>query len=66
HRSQSETLASFDVQRELFRTAPDHDFTRLPNGGALLYERYGWGLTGARWLDLTGAAFAELGLVGPP
>ncbi|MBV9076729.1 MAG: PIG-L family deacetylase, partial [Methylobacteriaceae bacterium] len=24
HRSQAETLASFDLQRELFRTAPDH------------------------------------------
>ena len=25
--------------------APDYDFTRAPNGGRLLYERFDWGLT---------------------
>ena len=31
---------------ERFRPAPAYDFTALPNGGRLLYERYGWGIDG--------------------
>jgi len=56
HASQAETLAGFGVADERYRLAPAYDFGRLPNGGALLYERYGWGLTGQRWLDLVADA----------
>jgi hypothetical protein len=36
----------------------------LPNDGGLLYERYGWGMTGARWQALARAALAELAAEG--
>jgi LmbE family N-acetylglucosaminyl deacetylase len=62
HATQRETLASFPPEWERFRVAPAHDFTALPNGGDLLYERYGWGMTGARWRELSGGALLELGL----
>lgn len=62
HATQRETLAGFGAADEPYRAAPDHDFTRLPNGGDLLYERHGWGLTGARWPALVRQARAELGL----
>ena len=62
HATQRETLDGFGVADEWFRPAPAHDFTQLPNDGALLYERYGWGLTGVRWRELVAATQAELGL----
>ena len=60
HATQAGTLAGFGVADEPYRIAPAYDFARLPNGGALLYEHYGWGLTGARWLDLVAEATGEL------
>jgi N-acetylglucosamine malate deacetylase 2 len=62
HATQAATLAGFTLDFERFRLAPDYDFTALPNGGDLLYERYDWGLTGARWRTLARAALNELGL----
>lgn len=62
HATQRGTLDGFGAADEWFRPAPAHDFTQLPNTGAVLYERYGWGLTGTRWCDLAGAALSELGL----
>ena len=56
HASQARTLAPFALDVERFRPAPSYDFTRLPNGGRLLYERYDWGMTGERWLRLARAA----------
>ncbi|HEX8166994.1 MAG TPA: PIG-L family deacetylase [Beijerinckiaceae bacterium] len=64
HRTQGETLGRFGLDAERFRPAPAYDFKALPNGGRLLYERHGWGMTGSRWLKLAAAASAELGL-GP-
>jgi LmbE family N-acetylglucosaminyl deacetylase len=62
HVSQAATLAGFAPRVERFRRARPHDFGVLPNGGDLLYETTGWGMTGARWRDLVRAAKAELGL----
>jgi hypothetical protein len=62
HATQAATLAAFTLDFERFRLAPDYDFTALPNGGDLLYERYDWGLMGARWQTLARAALDELGL----
>ena len=59
--SQGHVLPRFSLQAEPFRLAPRYDFRRLPNNGALLYERLEWGMTGARWLELAGAALVELG-----
>ena len=44
--SQAETLAQFGVDTESFRRAPVYDFTLPPHPGQLLYERFGWGMTG--------------------
>jgi len=62
HCTQREQLAQFHASVERFRLAPDYDFTKLPNGGDLYYERFLWGLNGASWLKLAPAALAELGL----
>jgi LmbE family N-acetylglucosaminyl deacetylase len=65
HLTQIEVLARFPIEQERFRQAPKYDFLRLPNDGALLYERENWGMTGERWLALAGAALAELELQEP-
>ncbi|NNM71843.1 PIG-L deacetylase family protein [Enterovirga aerilata] len=62
HASQAGTLAGFGVADECYRAAPAYDFGSLPNRGALLYERYGWGLAGGQWLELAAAAARELRL----
>jgi LmbE family N-acetylglucosaminyl deacetylase len=62
HKTQAETLKLFATGAERFRAAPPYAFGVLPNGGMLLYERYDWGMTGSRWLELVGAAAAELGM----
>ncbi|WP_458096303.1 PIG-L deacetylase family protein [Roseomonas sp. WA12] len=54
--TQSATLAQFPVEQELFRPAAPHDFTSPPHEGTLLYERYDWGMTGARWRALAAEA----------
>jgi LmbE family N-acetylglucosaminyl deacetylase len=65
HLTQIQVLARFPIEQERFRQAPNYDFLRLPNDGALLYERENWGMTGERWLVLAGAALAELELREP-
>lgn len=64
HASQSAVLSWFAVDRERFRPAPRHDFTRPPHGGPLLYEQPGsgaeWGIDGARWLEEAAAARRRL------
>lgn len=62
HASQTDVLLQFRTDREQFRQAPHYSFADLPNGGDLHYERFGWGMTGTRWLQLATAARAELGL----
>lgn len=64
HATQADTLAGFALDRESFRAAPAHDFTRRPHGGELLYERHGWRLDWGGWQAAVRAAEAELGLAG--
>jgi LmbE family N-acetylglucosaminyl deacetylase len=66
HASQKAVLSLFSFSAERFRCAPSYDFTRLPNGGALLYEGQHWGMTGTRWLEASQQALLDLGLVGAP
>jgi LmbE family N-acetylglucosaminyl deacetylase len=56
HGSQSATLGCFADDAEHFRAAPDYDFTRLPGGVPVLYERYPWGLDFPTWTRLVRAA----------
>ncbi len=62
--TQRHTLSGFAIEPERFRPMPRHDFTVLPNGGALLYEHHDWGVrTGAEWKGLAAKALIELDLV---
>lgn len=63
--TQAETLRPFDATTERYRAAPRYDFGTLPNRGALLYERYQWGMTGPQWRQLADAARAHLGPLWP-
>ncbi len=58
--SQAETLAQFGVDRESFRTAPTYDFTLPPHSGQLLYERFGWGMTGEQFQAMARDAMGEM------
>lgn len=58
--SQRETLRPFGTGVELFRLAPEYDFTRPPHAGVLHYERYDWGVGGAAWREAATAAAASL------
>ncbi len=60
--SQASILANFQTERELYRLAPRYDFTRPPHPGALLYEGWGWPITGERFRALASEALRELGL----
>jgi LmbE family N-acetylglucosaminyl deacetylase len=63
--TQHATLAPFGVEAEAFRPAPSYDFTQPPHSGLLHYERYDWGMTGARWRALAAEACADLGAACP-
>jgi N-acetylglucosamine malate deacetylase 2 len=62
HETQRQVLSMVAADVERFRPAPAYDFTVLPNEGRLLYDMYGWGMTGTRWQSLAAAALEELGL----
>lgn len=64
HASQQQMLSQFDPAREQFRPAVKHDFTALPNGGRLLYERMPWGIEGAVFRRQVGDAMAALAREG--
>jgi LmbE family N-acetylglucosaminyl deacetylase len=57
--TQAGVLGWFSVSTERFRPAPKYDFRRLPNGGALLYEHYAWGMTGDTWLACVRAYYGS-------
>ncbi|MDQ2899789.1 MAG: PIG-L family deacetylase [Acidobacteriota bacterium] len=59
--SQRHVLEMFPIARERFRRAPVYDFTRPPHPGQLHYERFDWGVDGARWRDLAVRAALQLG-----
>lgn len=60
--TQRAVLAAFPLDVERFRPAPRYDFARPPHEGTLHYERYPWGMTSARWCDLTRDAARTLGV----
>ena len=49
---------------ETFRVAPAWDFTRPPHEGSLLYELWGFPITGERWREMARQALDELSLTG--
>jgi LmbE family N-acetylglucosaminyl deacetylase len=61
--SQRDVLAAFDPRIERFRIAPRYDFAQPPHEGPLLYETWGFAMTGERWRSLACDAMVRLGLV---
>lgn len=59
--TQARTLAPVGLDAERFRTVAGQDFSAPPNGGAILYERFGWGTAAAGLLDAFAACDAALG-----
>jgi N-acetylglucosamine malate deacetylase 2 len=57
-RSQRETLRGFPLDYERFRIAPAYDFRTPPHPPPLLYDRFPWGMTSQRFIQL--AAQAEV------
>jgi LmbE family N-acetylglucosaminyl deacetylase len=48
-RTQAEMLSRLTLEHERLRESPAYDFTRSPHAGLLLYERWGWNVTGLTW-----------------
>ncbi len=53
HASQASVFGSWRPTVERWRAAPCYDFTRPPPGEAVLYDEFGWAMTGARWRAAT-------------
>lgn len=47
--TQQGILQNFKSRFERFRKAPTYDFTQPPHPGPLLYERWGWEISGEEW-----------------
>lgn len=47
--SQVQMLRHFSRDRERFRESPHYDFSMPPHPGPLLYESWGWGISGSVW-----------------
>ena len=62
--SQLHFLRQFPMDAERFRRAPVYDFGQAPHVGALLYEIFGWSITGAEWRRAAAEAAGELRVQG--
>jgi N-acetylglucosamine malate deacetylase 2 len=60
--TQREILGNFGLSPERFRHAPAHEFREPPHPGTLLYETWGWGITGKEWRRYASSALETLGL----
>ena len=54
--TQQETLQPFRLDKERFRIAPEYDFKRPPHEGRVFYDGFPWGMTSARFCELSGEA----------
>lgn len=59
--TQRHMLEKFAVTEESYRDAPPYDFGRPPHKGKLLYEEWGWPLSGAKWREIAVAALRQCG-----
>jgi LmbE family N-acetylglucosaminyl deacetylase len=60
YRSQAGILSAFPIRNEPVRRSPRYRFHMAPHSGKLLYERFGWVLSGRRWRKLVRAASCRL------
>jgi LmbE family N-acetylglucosaminyl deacetylase len=49
--TQRHILEKFTVTEESYRDAPPYDFGRPPHKGKLLYEKWGWPISGSQWRE---------------
>lgn len=57
--TQQETLQYFRTDYEMYRIAPDYDFTQPPHESPLFYEKFDWGISAERFRQLTAALGAH-------
>lgn len=60
YRSQRSVLQHVPLDLERFRVAPEYDFSAPPHRGRLLYETFGWEISGARWREHAARALHDL------
>lgn len=58
--SQKDLLATFALEVERLRWAPQYDFSKPPEVPEILYDRYELGTSSSHWLELSRAASAKL------
>jgi hypothetical protein len=58
--TQKEVLAAFPLDPERLRPAPRYDFARPPPPGKVLYDDFGWRMTGQSWRDRAQAALQSM------
>jgi hypothetical protein len=58
-KTQQRVLCWFPIHLEKFRFAPRYDFLRAPHDGVLYYEKFPWGMEGAKWRQLARDALAK-------
>jgi N-acetylglucosamine malate deacetylase 2 len=63
-RTQLQIIKKFSVYDERFREAPGYDFTLPPHDGKLLYECWGWDISGAEWRRRASGCFLRQYRVG--
>jgi LmbE family N-acetylglucosaminyl deacetylase len=61
--SQQRFLEWFPIADEQFREAPRYDFTKPPHAGRLLYESWGWKVTGEAWRQQALRCLRGMGLL---
>lgn len=49
--TQKDIVAAFPLDPERLRPAPKYDFARPPPPGEVLYDRFGWRMTGRLWRE---------------
>ena len=60
HVSQASVFGDWRPEIEQWRSAPAYDFSRPPPGEAVLYDEFGWTITGERWRAMVAPAVADL------
>jgi hypothetical protein len=63
--SQRQTLSYFSTETECFRVAPKYRFDEPAHAGMLFYEKFDWGMTSDRFIELARQAMRALGIESP-
>jgi len=58
--TQKDLIADFPLQPERLRPAPQYDFTQPPPPGEVLYDRFGWRITGQLWRERARVALEHI------